>query len=98
MSNNDETVTKSITGALSFACIAGKPFVLMTLWRWFVTPLGVPALTYGRAFGLVLLFGVLTVKWEPKLSAEDDLKRASFHAFGLPIALGIGWLALKVFA
>lgn len=36
-------------------------FAIMLLWRWFVAPLGMPAVGYAQAFGLLLCLGLLGV-------------------------------------
>lgn len=70
----------------------------MTLWGWFVVPLGLPAIGLWHALGLSLLVQLVTVKRPANRKGDDNDLRyhlgSLFYAVCLPLAaLGMGWCA-----
>lgn len=104
MSNEeDKELTATMAGCLiaTVAIAAGialNGWALMTLWGWFVVPLGPPAVGLWHALGLSLLCQMLTARRPaPKRGDETGLR----HQLGLLayavliplLALGLGWCA-----
>jgi hypothetical protein len=75
-----DTVVALIATPFFFAL---NGWVALTLWRWFLVPLGAPTLTFGQVLGANLLIGyVFYRKGENKWASERD-----FYAdvFALPV-------------
>lgn len=64
-----------------------SPYVMMLMWGWFITGLGLPALGYWHAFGVMLVVDFLTYK-APSTS-EGSLKQMK-HALYYVL---LTWLA-----
>lgn len=61
--------TLAVVGLLlSVLLFIVEPFVARQLWRWFVVPLGVPALTWAQAAGVNLLLNV----WISRQDGQDE--------------------------
>jgi hypothetical protein len=64
-------------------------WVYLKIWGWFAVPLGLPALTMAKAFGVLLLVSFCIPKrYDPN---PDLVKEASFHLGYLMVALAVGW-------
>ena len=73
-----------------------------TLFGWFLVPLGLPAIGYAHAYGLMLMTSFL--KMRPKdFDTSDTTERKSFgehvarlfvYIFFYLVAVGMGWLTL----
>ena len=80
-----------------------KGLTLMLLWEWIAVPsLGLPALSYIEALGIVVLSNVLT-NHSPALNIFDSddrddadidsvLTRRSMEVWGTVHALALGWI------
>ncbi len=92
-----------IVNVTTFLIVVGGLFyralVVQILWMWFVVPtFHVELLTYGTAWGLLLLRDVLAPASSDPRTSETEEQRASrrfFAAIGILIswslALGISW-------
>ena len=72
-----------------------RGWAVMTLWAWFVVPLGAPALTIWHAVGVSLIVGLLTyqVQYEPADEANELFWTRFSTAILAPlICVGWGWL------
>lgn len=73
-------------------------FAAATMWHWFAVPFGAPAVSLAPAYGLLLLWTLLTRHLAPRpvehnLSLTDILKRLYGQGIGVPAAsLAIGWV------
>ena len=97
-----------IVGPLALmTSIVLRAYVVVTLWAWFVVPLGVMGLTMAHAFGLELVVRLLTTNvgstvnelyhaWRVKEKKPKTPWRAtSGAAFAIAMslaALGMGWI------
>jgi len=73
-----------------------------TLWSWFIVPIGLPAIGYAHAYGLMIVTSFL--KMRPKdFDTSDNKERKSFgehvtrlfmYIFFYLVAVGMGWLTL----
>jgi hypothetical protein len=74
--------------------IAVQGWAVAMLWLWFVTPLGVPAITVAMGFGLVLVARALQP--EPALLLhliQPTRYKEIVRTLMLPVIMvGIGWL------
>jgi hypothetical protein len=82
-------------------CYIINGWVLSQLWKWFVEPFGVPALSVPYAIGVSLIVGFLTHQRNTSRSTDDRDKGEKITSavaeiltsFTLPlITLGIGWI------
>lgn len=73
-----------------------EPFVIRQLWIWYVHPLGLPMLTWAAALGLDMLASVLTFRWPGHRSEKDSFQSSFANLVNGLIALGIGWLVLRL--
>lgn len=74
-----------------------------TLWSWFIVPIGVPAIGYAHAYGLMIVASFLKMRPKDFDTSSDTVERKSFgeHVtrffmcilFYL-VAVGMGWLTL----
>jgi hypothetical protein len=98
---NDEPIDTLDTAAAFVALallpllMAARAAVLMVLWGWFVVPLGVPALGFWGAAGMVLVVDVARAysprpKGEPKRTNVEAclLVLGSFAVLGVSLAVG----------
>lgn len=72
-----------------------RGFVLMQLWMWFMTPLGVVSITQAHAYGLATMASLFIPHSSPKSDAEESAGTLAVKMFGSLIAtplivLGIG--------
>lgn len=72
---------------VAVASLFSQGFVGMTLWRWFVAPLGFPHINYWWALGLITTIGL--VRALPKES--PTLKECTERLMAVWLILGIGW-------
>lgn len=75
-----------------------RAWAVVTLWGWFMSPLGLPQIGMAHAFGLATLLAYLTYHYTP--SSEEDASRMLggqiAAALVAPLmALGFGWVALQ---
>jgi hypothetical protein len=74
---------------LSLAALFLEPRVACDLWRWFVLPLGAPALSYWQALGIALLVAM----WTRTNGVErNEKKTVAENVSMILFAWGIGWL------
>jgi len=55
--------------------MASRLFAVVTLWTWFVVPLGAPVVGYASAFGLLGLVGVIRGSVLPDNTPKDQRVR-----------------------
>lgn len=67
-------------------------FTLSTLWRWFMVPLGVPAIGMAHAYGLLLLVMMFRPKKHTKSTATEGLKDFGYVLFLSAYALAVGYI------
>jgi hypothetical protein len=91
---------KALAGLLTLGRLFFDAFVLLEYWRWFIQPLGAPAIGYAHAFGLDCCLRLLAL---PVVSAlvvrtpdpEYDEGRAVGRSVAMwvayAIALGVGF-------
>ena len=65
-------------------------FVLTHLWAWFVAPLGLPLIGKAQAYGLCLLFGLVSGHLAKEKAKVDEPKEA--------VTLVVGWLLAPLVA
>lgn len=88
----------SVTTVLGFLRTVADGWVVMWLWRWFLTPLGLPALGFWHACGVDLFVGAFFLFQAPRRPVEDDDAWALDMAWAggklliAPYVLGIGAL------
>ena len=69
-------------------------FVIQTLWRWFIVPLGVIALTLPQAIGFSILVKMLTARLDFREKTKDEEEKEILGAFLIPLWWwGIGSIA-----
>ena len=94
MSDEPETTPgQCLAGVLILLSIPVLPFwqgyVLADLWSWFAVPaLGLPALAWGHAAGLMLLLRLARWKYGPGVEPDEYVK-VLLDAWGTP---GLYWL------
>jgi hypothetical protein len=71
-------------------------FVIMKLWNWFITVLGVPAIEFWHAVGLALFVSILNSSIAhshtiDNLSPEKVMEHSVVHAGTSGIVLLLGW-------
>lgn len=94
LKDEDEFTLALMKLIFGFALMAFRPWVVAVLWRWHVSPLGVPALSYWQAFGLLMLIGLVRYRYEPPVDdAESYVKRLGAAWFAALFCLALGWLA-----
>lgn len=72
---------------------AARGYALVSLWLWFVVPLGVHPITFWWSFGLALVVGMF--KTTPKSNDDDADKiviRLAGEVFACFVVLGVGAL------
>lgn len=81
-------------------------YTVSTLWRWFVVPsLHLPALSWGYAYGIMLLVQVFRFQMRHEdyenRSNEETLHRlartAFAHLISYAVALAIGYIVVRLF-
>ena len=86
------TFSQFFSGAIAWVLlIILDGFVLMTLWLWFVVPLGPPAITIGHALGLSLMLALATANTQRikrKINVEFWVERYVVRL----AALLLGWI------
>jgi hypothetical protein len=77
-----------------------KPLAVMLLWRWYLVPLGVHAITWATAFGLNVFTFMMRYEWTAKDTAKLTNEQKFESAFGAVLvpafSLSLGWLVLKL--
>ena len=65
---------------LDFFYMLLRGVVIADMWRWFVTPLGVPSISMVHAIGFSLFVGLFTMGTASKSNVDADFKglRGSF--------------------
>jgi len=80
--------------------VYGMPYIVSTLWGWFVVPLGVPALSVAHAFGLILFTTLF--RFDLITKAKEDADKGTpigncvktwVVFFGGGLVLGVGYIA-----
>jgi hypothetical protein len=78
------------------ATVIVEPFVVVQLWRWFLVPLGLPALRWLSAFGLNLVVGVLIYRSPGTRTNKQIMESCIAAFFSGVLAFGVGYIALKL--
>jgi hypothetical protein len=93
----EETWKSVVSLALLPVLIPWEGFVIAKLWRWFLVPLGVPPVTISHAIGISTLTWLLTHQINLAEKKElDSLETMLIVFVRFAMALGIGWVAMKV--
>jgi hypothetical protein len=93
-------VTPAATILLLGPGLAARAGVLVLLWRWYLTPLGLEPIAFGVAFGVALIFSLLTNRQRLKNSNPEDRSVWAlwFGSVGAPLVfLFVGWAGTFVF-
>ncbi len=99
MSNNLTDDEKKVTAAfLALATVAFEPMVMAQLWRWFVVPLGVVALTWAQAFGIIVLTNMCIKPWPGERDAEAQYQAAVYSVVSVIVAFSLGWIVFRLSA
>lgn len=75
-------------------------FTMSKLWQWFFTPFGLPQISMGWAFGLVLTAGFLNYVYDPERGAKLSKgfsKQELAHVIVALIVLFIGYITSHFF-
>lgn len=72
--------------------ILWRGFALSVLWKWFIVPLGVPALSVPMACGLLVVVGVLTHKTRRADHMPEEHDQLLVALIMPPMMLFIGWI------
>lgn len=82
-----------IFGAIALLAFGAvwEGWVLSVLWRWFLVPLGAPALSIPAAIGVAIIVGMLTHQ-SSKTDDEDWAAKISAIFLGPPMMLLVGWI------
>lgn len=89
-SKEEDVVISTINLALQIGLVFLNPLLLMFHWNWFVVPvLGLVELTYGTAFGLMIVVWFLTKFPRQKVRDEpiENLKLVIFRYVVLALLL-----------
>jgi hypothetical protein len=90
-----------LVGFFAFGLLLGawKAFVLSKLYGWFLTPLGLPPLTWWHIWGLLMIYGTITYTYKPveKLADKSNAWGRVASAVISPflfyaVTLLVGWL------
>ena len=94
MSDKSESSAGDAIGLfLFFPALLFEAFVVMTMWRWFVVPLGAPALGMAMAYGVSLTVAFV-VKSPHAVRKDDGLLNLMGRQIGWSVAcLTFGYLA-----
>jgi hypothetical protein len=65
-------------------------WVIWSLWAWFLVPLGVPALGFWQASGLLLLKDIIVARRSSNRPANDILSETLGWMVMLPVIWGLG--------
>jgi len=77
-----------------FVLIAAvRGFAVMCGVEWFLTPMGVPSVSFFQALGLSTLLGMLTGSRRPRRNREEDAMGVFWYALVLHIFL-LGFMYL----
>jgi ACR3 family arsenite efflux pump ArsB len=72
-----------------------RGFVLVHLWEWFVTPLGVQSISIAHAIGLSLIINLLLSQIARKADVDNGEEewyvKAISNLIGSVVVSGIGW-------
>ena len=95
MSKKDESCATILFAiALIPALLLGNSYSIVSLWRWFAVPLGVPAIGMAHAFGLGILLEAL--KSSGRSTPKEDQTIGSVAIEGVVRCLfiyGLGYVA-----
>lgn len=70
-----------------------RGFVLQTLWRWFIVPLGVITLTLPQAVGLCVIMEFFTARVNLKKDTPEEETKKVILAFLTPLWFwAVGWI------
>jgi len=74
-------------------------FVFQDLWGWFMTPFGLPVVSYAHAWGLALLFDVnamnikqIDIRAAGEATDEEKITRSVTVLVGYLFLWGLGWI------
>ena len=86
--------------------LVSRAYALVTLWGWFVVPLGLQALSLWHAAGLLGLAGFVSFRLHDAKAANERpegvthtahaLVSGLAHLFVVACALGFGWLFARL--
>lgn len=80
--------------ALSIGMTLWEGYALMVLWRWFLTPLGLPAVGMAHAIGIALIVNLLTHQASSNAFDYERVEQSIAWSLIAPtVALVVGWLA-----
>ena len=86
-----ETVSVVIGGALGvfigMLVGGGIAFVFWSYWGWFVAPLGLPAIGFFHAWGLVIMSGLVVPL--PQITGESEIQIA--HGRRQIVSIALAW-------
>lgn len=76
-------------------------WAVSTLWGWFLTPLGLPAITWVHGAGIDALIGFMAypgrVAAHPDVSTSARLSNHLVNLYVRPlVALGVGWVLVQL--
>jgi len=88
------TIIVALVGTIALAALI-HGFVIMTLWEWFLIPIGLASIGLANAVGLGFFIRYLT--WQPTFNSKGDKNKSDNKLvliFVYPfVVLGLGWLA-----
>ena len=84
-----------IVAALSLGLF--RVWGVLTLYGWFIVPLGAPAVTFPQFYGAVLTYSALTHKYKSHDNEpdEDFGENLLGNIIWVGISLGVGWVVLQ---
>ncbi len=71
---------------------AWSAYVMSMLWGWFLVPLGVPAIGFVQAWGIMLMISVTRGLRAAEPEDNKALQRLGAWLLGTVLALGIGYV------
>jgi len=75
---------------------AAGAFVIWKLYGWFTVPLGAPTINYWHMWGLMMIFGIVTMplksSTDEPFKASKTIARWGGQLVGLACVLLLGWL------
>lgn len=74
-------------------------WVTATLYRWFIVPLGAPTLRWQAFIGIGLFVGLVTARWRPDATSEDEWYSRLAWCFMAPLTfLVFGFVVRGLFS
>lgn len=64
---------------------------VMWLWRWFVAPLGIPAIGFWHAVGVSMLASILAMR---AVASDFERRSLSTTAYQVAVVLSAKWLCI----